>query len=84
MVSKQLYIDNFLEYSHDLIGCPEMPIWTATPSIFSSVTVTDNGSSVTVNAGMSGCTITGRAVVQMDHNIFFLQATSQTIPFPHL
>ena len=58
MVSKQLYIDNFLEYSHNLIGCPEMPMWTATPTIFSSVTVTENGWNLMVDAGTGGCTIT--------------------------
>lgn len=49
---------HYVKYSHNLIGCPETEMWTATPSAFSSATVTDNGSSLTVNAGMSGCIIT--------------------------
>jgi hypothetical protein len=59
-------LDNHLAHydklSHNLIGCPETQMWTATPSIFSSATVTDNGSSVTVNAGTSGCNITACSI----------------------
>ncbi len=57
LLSKAYYGDHYLSYSHNLIGCPETQMWTATPSTFSSVSVTDNGSSITINAGVSGCTI---------------------------
>ncbi len=37
--------------SHNLAGCPETPMWTATPSAFSGASVTGSGTSVTVNTG---------------------------------
>ena len=59
-VSKQNYVGglaHYLRYSHNLFGCPETEIWTDTPSTFTNVTITDNGSSITVNAGVSGTEI---------------------------
>ncbi|RMG80806.1 MAG: T9SS C-terminal target domain-containing protein [Bacteroidetes bacterium] len=49
---------HFLSYSHNLVGCPETKIWTEIPSSFTAVSVTDNGTSLTVNPGVSGCDIT--------------------------
>ena len=37
--------------THNLIGCPEMPMWTATPTTFNNVSISENGTSVTVNSG---------------------------------
>ena len=42
---------------YSLFGCPLMRVWTATPSEFNNVSVTDNGTSITVNTGTSGCDI---------------------------
>ena len=36
--------------THNLVGCPEMPMWTVTPTTFNS-SVSENGTSVTVNTG---------------------------------
>jgi hypothetical protein len=36
--------------AHNIIGCPEMPMWTATPTLFNG-SVSESGTSVTVNAG---------------------------------
>ncbi len=49
---------HYLSYSHNLVGCPETMIWTEIPAQFTSASVTDNGSSLAVNAGVSGCDIT--------------------------
>lgn len=49
--SKQSTSDGYLRFSHNLLGCPETEIWTATPTIFSSASVTQNGSSITVSTG---------------------------------
>jgi len=57
LVSKQNYYSHYLRYSHNLVGCPETEIWTDTPSQFTNVTITDNGGSITVNAGVSGTDI---------------------------
>ena len=46
-----------LRLTHNLLGCPEMEIWTDIPSQFTNVSITDNGNSITVNAGVSGATI---------------------------
>ncbi|MGE5620972.1 MAG: C25 family cysteine peptidase [archaeon] len=52
------YFDwEYLKYSHNLFGDPEMPIWTAKPEIFSSLTVADNGTSITVNTGTTDADI---------------------------
>lgn len=56
-LSKNNYSSHYLRYSHDLIGCPETEIWTDSPSTFSNVTVTENGSSVTVSTGVTGSNI---------------------------
>ena len=62
LVSKQNFNDHFLRYSHNLVGCPETQIWTNVPSQFTGYSVTDNTSSITVNAGVSGCDINVRSV----------------------
>jgi hypothetical protein len=49
---------HYLNYSHNLIGCPESELWFAAPSTFANVSVTDNGSTLTINAGTTGCEIT--------------------------
>lgn len=51
--SSNTWEKHYLALSHNLLGDPEMPIWTAVPSQLSNVTVSDGGSSITVNAGIS-------------------------------
>ncbi len=51
------YYGHYLSYSHHLFGDPEMDIWTDTPSQFANVSITDNGTSITVNSGVSGSDI---------------------------
>ncbi len=52
LLSKANYQYHYLEYSHNLIGDPEVQMWTAIPSNFNSVSITDLGNKVivTVNA----------------------------------
>ncbi len=57
LVSKDIYNDHFLSYSHNLFGCPETRIWTATPSTMTNASVTVNSSNIVVNAGVTGCDI---------------------------
>ncbi|OAV72875.1 Peptidase family C25 [Bacteroidales bacterium Barb6] len=45
-----------LRYVHNLSGCPEMEMWTNTPTVFKA-SVTESGTSVTVSAGVSGSNI---------------------------
>ena len=46
-----------LQLTHNLVGCPETPMWTAAPTTFSSATVSQNGTILTVNAGTTGAKI---------------------------
>ncbi|MCD4692460.1 MAG: right-handed parallel beta-helix repeat-containing protein, partial [Calditrichales bacterium] len=48
---------HYLSYSHNLVGCPETKMWVQAPSSFTSVSVTDGGSYLTVDAGLSDCDI---------------------------
>ncbi|GHU69256.1 hypothetical protein FACS189413_07850 [Bacteroidia bacterium] len=60
-----------LKYSHNLLGCPEMEMWTAIPSYFNSVSVTQIGTSVIVNTGgIPGCKI---ALMSMDYGISYFE-----------
>ncbi len=40
-----------LYYSHNLVGCPEIQMWTATPQKFTGATVSKNGNVLTVGTG---------------------------------
>ncbi|MFZ2323532.1 MAG: C25 family cysteine peptidase, partial [Ignavibacteriaceae bacterium] len=62
LISKNNYHSHYLSYSHNLIGCPETQIWVNTPSQFTGASVTDGGSYLTVNVGVSGCVINVRSV----------------------
>ena len=44
-------VDAFVRLGHNLTGCPEMEIWTAVPSTFNNVQITESGSTITVNTG---------------------------------
>jgi hypothetical protein len=55
--SKAAFYSHYLKYSHNLFGDPEMDVWQDTPSEFTSVSITDNTTSITVNAGVSGSDI---------------------------
>ena len=50
-ISKRNYSDYYLNFSHNLTGCPELEIWTSVPSTFNNVQIVENGGSVTVNTG---------------------------------
>ncbi|HPR87312.1 MAG TPA: C25 family cysteine peptidase [bacterium] len=56
-VSKQNYSDHYLRYSHNLFGCPETNIWTDSLAAFTNVSITDNGTSISVNANVAGSNI---------------------------
>ncbi len=77
LLSKANYQYHYLEYSHNLIGDPEVKMWTAIPSNFSSVSITDLGNKVivTVNAPDNKNTIcasstdNGSAYWKVAHNV---------------
>lgn len=59
----------YLKFAHNLIGCPEMEIWTETPSKFTNPIISQSGTIVTVNTGgISGCTI---ALTSIDFGITY-------------
>jgi hypothetical protein len=49
-LSKSTFSNHWLKLSHNLAGCPEMPMWTASPTLFNG-TISENGTSITVNTG---------------------------------
>ncbi|MDD3323426.1 MAG: C25 family cysteine peptidase [Paludibacter sp.] len=56
-LSKLAYPYHWLQLTHNLVGCPETPMWTAAPTTFSSATVSLSGTTLTVNAGANGAKI---------------------------
>lgn len=57
-LSKSTYNQSFKHYlalSHNLIGCPEIQLWTNTPSNIETVTITQSGSSININTTESDC-----------------------------
>ena len=62
-LSKEKYVlitgvDPIIRLGHNLTGCPETEIWTAIPSVFNNVQITENGTTITVNTnGVDSCTI---------------------------
>lgn len=48
-LSKSLCADHWTKLAHNLVGCPEMPIWTIIPGTFSPTPlISENGTSVNV------------------------------------
>jgi hypothetical protein len=56
-LSKTATNNRYLWLSHNAFACPETKIWTDIPDEFANVSITDNTSYITVNAGESGCNI---------------------------
>lgn len=76
-LSKQSNYNLELYYSHNLIGCPETQMWTASPAKFSSATVTRNGTSVTVNTGsVTNCKIC--VISASDNGVSYFQVDTLT------
>lgn len=82
--------DRYLQYTHNLFGCPETEIWTATPSQFTNALVTENGSSVTVSSGgVSGCTMCVMSALDNGNSYYNVQTnvssyTFTNVPQPYL
>lgn len=73
--------------THNLAGCPETPMWTVMPSVFNNVTITENGSNVTVNT--NGVVADNICVMSALNNGFFQRdsiassATFFSVPKPY-
>ena len=68
--SKVDYYNHYLHLSHNLVGCPETRIWTQKPDELSNVEITDNGSSLTVDANVSHSRI---CVSSVDDGVTFYE-----------
>lgn len=53
----KLQSHHWLALTHNLIGCPETPMWTAIPTLFSAATVSLSGTTLIVNSGVVGSKI---------------------------
>ncbi|MCE5175071.1 MAG: C25 family cysteine peptidase [Bacteroidales bacterium] len=59
-ISKSTYnssLKHYLALTHNLIGCPEVQIWTSTPTNFGTVSATQSGSNVNVSTSDADCLI---------------------------
>lgn len=86
-ISKEIdgnrWIGRPIKYSLNLLGCPEIELWTATPSTFSSASVSQNGSNVTVNTGgISNCTICLMSAYDNGSSYFNVQSNVSSYTFP--
>lgn len=82
-LSKVAFYDGWgwCEKTHNLIGCPEMDIWTSKPKTFSGADVSGGGGTVTVNTGgVTGATITVISALDNGHSYMqtIVGATSNT------
>ncbi len=77
LLSKANFQYHYLEYSHNLIGDPEVQMWTSIPSNFSSVSIMDFGNKVIVtveapdnqNTICASSTDDGEAYWSVAHNV---------------
>lgn len=87
-LSKSNYSDHYYSYSHNLLGCPETEIWTESPNTYNNVTITENGSNVTVSTGVSGSNICLMSIVDNGDTYHELQPdvsshTFTNVPFQY-
>lgn len=77
---------HYLTFSHNLLGCPELQLWTDNPSCIDGITVNQNDSSVTVSS-LDSCTISINGLFGYDlyHNhVFGNSATFESVPVNYL
>lgn len=75
----------YLRYSHNLIGDPEMEIWTAVPAYFYSVTKYESGNNVTVNTGgVTGCKICLMSATDNGRNFYQVVENVSTYTFQNV
>ncbi|HEY9123058.1 MAG TPA: C25 family cysteine peptidase, partial [Bacteroidales bacterium] len=73
-------VQHWLKLTHNLLGCPEMPVWTATPSTFLP-TITESGSTITVVPGAANSTITVMSALDNGATYFSTQNVSSNYAF---
>lgn len=59
-ISKSTYISYYKHYlalTHNLIGCPEVQLWTSTPANFGTVSTSQSGSNLNINTTDADCLI---------------------------
>jgi hypothetical protein len=71
-------------FALNLLGCPETEIWTATPTSFSSASVTPSGTSLIVNAGVSGSTICVMSALDNGSSYYVSKTNVSTWTFPNI
>ncbi len=63
-------LDQYTNRIFHYFGDPSMEMYTASPSTFTGVTVTENGTSATVNTGVSNCKITVCSILDMGSSCY--------------
>ena len=54
--SKFQYKHNYLRHSHNLLGCPEMSLYTRIPSTFDNININTTGGQMVISTGISDST----------------------------
>jgi hypothetical protein len=88
-LSRYQYNSTHISNTHNLIGCPEMKMWTAVPQKFTNISVIENSKTITINTGnLSGykiCVVSandnGSSYFQTDapNNTFFNVPSPYTV-----
>ncbi|MBN1186132.1 MAG: hypothetical protein JXB49_27880 [Bacteroidales bacterium] len=87
-ISKQNYSGGYrryLNYTHNLIGCPETELWTNIPSEFATASITENGSDITVYPGYTSwpefTRITVMSTIDNGNSYFESRLVTPQIPY---
>jgi hypothetical protein len=81
--SKLGYNDHCTCLGNNLLGCPETELWTATPTTYTP-TINSNGSSVSVNAGVSGSKICVMSALDNGSSYFDVEPNATSHTFSNL
>ena len=94
-ISKEIdgnrWIGRPIKYSLNLLGCPELELWTRKPLPFQGVTITQSGNNLTINTRERGARFTvmsaldnGNSYYQMHQEINTDSWTFYNVPTPYL
>jgi len=73
---------DYVQYSHNLMGCPETELWTAVPDHFNNVTIQESGNSLIVNSGVNHVSIC--VMSALDNKIKIANNVSSSYTFENI
>lgn len=92
LVKNKMYnntsVSRWLHFSMNLLGDPEMPIYTKTPSTFDNISISNSSTNVLVSTGgIDSCTIaltskdSGQSYFEVVHNVGCATFSNVTLPY---